>query len=383
MRRIFLLLVSLTGLAVAVPAGHWVNTWVTMPQLTEYSNVPNPPFNETDSILTNSTIRQTLHTSIPASSYIRVRISNPHHPSWRRAGTPEIVVGSIVPLTFSGNQSIIIPNGAHTQSMVTVDLYTEQGQQGFYITSHPGSRTTSWYSFGNYVGAPNMTDPSTQNEAHWFFLSGIEAWSPLESSGWVIVGDSITDGRGSDTDGNDRCVVLIISHYPRGRTSSSDTCKKTRSQPTSPSSTGGNRILYDGLGPNALSRIDRDVLAQSGIKYIQAYRQIIARAHTFGLPIFAATIMPFGAPNDTIQPYSDPLREQTRVRINDWIMGSGAFDGVIDFASIVADPTNAMQLNPAYHSGDFLHPNVAGYTAIANVFPIELFEQYALGVSGF
>ena len=173
---------------------------------------------------------------------------------------------------------------------------------------------------------------------------------------------------------------------------------------------GGNRILYDGLGPNALGRIDRDVLTQSGIKYtmifegvndigtapttpdaqqmvgdrlIQAYQQIIARAHTFGFPIFAATITPFGAPNDTIQPYSDPLREQTRVRINDWIMGSGAFDGVIDFASIVADPTNATQLNPAYNSGDFLHPNVAGYTAIANAFPIGLFEQYTLGVSGF
>jgi len=94
------------------------------------------------------------------------------------AGTSEVIPGSMVPLTFSGNQSIIVPNGAQVvsdpiyypleaQSMVTVDLYTELGQQGFYITSHPGSRTTSWYSFGNYVGAPNMTDPSTQSEAHW------------------------------------------------------------------------------------------------------------------------------------------------------------------------------------------------------------------------
>ena len=138
---------------------------------------------------------------------------------------------------------------------------------------------------------------------------------------------------------------------------------------------GGNRILYDGLGPNALGRIDRDVLAQSGIKYvmifegvndigtapatpaaqqrvgdrlIQAYQQIIARVHAFGLPIFTATITPFGAPNDTIQPYSNALREQTRIRINDWIVESGTFDAVIDFASIVADQTNATQLNPAY-----------------------------------
>ncbi|KAH0835819.1 hypothetical protein J3R83DRAFT_9678 [Lanmaoa asiatica] len=146
-------LVILTDLAAAASAGHWVNTWVTMLQLTEYQNVPNPPF--------------TLHTSIPAPSYIRIRISNAFGvtdlpitqvgvalPLNDSAGTPEIVPSSMVPLTFSGNQSIIIPNGAQilsdptyypleAQSMVTVGLYTEQGQQGFYITGHPGSRTTS------------------------------------------------------------------------------------------------------------------------------------------------------------------------------------------------------------------------------------------------
>ncbi|KIJ59996.1 hypothetical protein HYDPIDRAFT_99615 [Hydnomerulius pinastri MD-312] len=410
----------------AVPAGHWVNTWVTMPQLTEYYNVPNPPFNGTDSIFTNSTIRQTLHTSIPAPSYIRVRISNAFGvndlpitqvavalPRNGSAGTPEIVPGSSVPLTFSGNQSIIIPNGAQVvsdpiyypleaQSMVTVDLYTEQGQQGFYITSHPGSRTTSWYSFGNYVGAPNMTDPSVQNEAHWFFLSGIEAWSSPETSGWAIVGDSITDGRASDTDENDRWPDLVLRRMQEN--------PFTANIAVLNQAAGGNRILYDGLGPNALGRIDRDVLAQSGIKYtmifegvndigtadtdvysqqvvgdriIQAYQQIIARVHTFGFPIFAATITPFGAPNNTIQPYSDPQRELTRERVNAWIKDSGAFDGVIDFAAIVQDPNNTTQLNPAYNSGDYLHPNVAGYTAIANAFPIDLFETFAFGVNGF
>lgn len=173
---------------------------------------------------------------------------------------------------------------------------------------------------------------------------------------------------------------------------------------------GGNCILYDYHGPNALGRIDRDVLAQSGIKYtmifegvndigtapatpaaqqlvgdrlIQAYQQIITRVHAFGLPVFAATLTPFGAPNDTIQPYADPLREQTRVRVNDWMMGSGGFDAVIDFASVVADPTNKTRLNPVYDSGDFLHPNVAGYMAMAAAFPIELFERYASGVNGF
>lgn len=94
------------------------------------------------------------------------------------AGSPQIVPGSSVPLTFPGNTWIIIPNGAQVvsdpiyypvanQTMIPVTLYTEQGQEGFYITSHPGSRTNTYYSLGNYVDAPNLTDPSTQYEAHW------------------------------------------------------------------------------------------------------------------------------------------------------------------------------------------------------------------------
>ena len=173
---------------------------------------------------------------------------------------------------------------------------------------------------------------------------------------------------------------------------------------------GGNRVLEDGLGPSAVSRIERDVLAQSGVKYsmifegvndigdanttteaqqevgdllIEAFKQIRTRVHTFGIPIFAATITPFLAPNSTIQPYSDPAREVTRQRINNWIKTSGNFDAVIDFASIVADPHNQSTLNPIYNSGDFLHPNVAGYTAIANAFPLNIFQEYINGVSTF
>ncbi|KAF3920629.1 hypothetical protein ABW21_db0204305 [Orbilia brochopaga] len=173
---------------------------------------------------------------------------------------------------------------------------------------------------------------------------------------------------------------------------------------------GGNRILYDGLGPSAQGRIDRDVLAQSGIKYamifegvndigtaaataaaqeviyqrlVLAFRQIATRIHTFGIPLFAATITPFGSPNPTLQPYSAPEREVTRLRVNDWIRNSGVFDGVIDFDAMLRDPKNATQLNPLYDSGDQLHPNVAGYQLIANQFPLKLFDKFQNGVDGF
>lgn len=163
---------------------------------------------------------------------------------------------------------------------------------------------------------------------------------------------------------------------------------------------GGNRILADGLGPNALGRIDRDVLAQSGIKFamifegvndigvadatteaqqaigdqlIWSFKQIASRVKTAGIPFFAATITPFSG-DPTIQPYSSPVREATRQRINTFIKTSGIFDAVIDFDKVVADPNNPSQLNPIYNSGDFLHPNVAGYQAIADAFPLDIFS---------
>lgn len=218
----------------------------------------------------------------------------------------------------------------------------------------------------------------------------------------LVASDSITDGRGSLTNMNDRWPDLVL------RKMQMDAFAKNVG--VNNQAAGGNRVLADGLGPNALGRIDRDVLAQSGLKYamvfegvndigtsnatqqaqqdigdrlIEAYRQMVTRVHARGVPIFAATITPFGAPNSTIQPYSDPIREQTRLRVNDWIKTSGWFDAVVDFASIVADPNNATQLNPLYNSGDFLHPNVAGYQAIADAFPVDLFSTFADGVSDF
>ena len=216
------------------------------------------------------------------------------------------------------------------------------------------------------------------------------------------MGDSITDGRGSDTDGNDRWPDLVL------RKMQNDSA--TQNIAVVNQAAGGNRILYDGLGPNAVGRIDRDVLAQSGVRYamifegvndigvadatvanqtytvdrlIQAYKEIVTRVHTFGMPMFAATITPFGAPSSLIQAYSDPLREQSRQMVNDWIRSSGVFDAVVDFDAIVRDPNNHTQLNPLYNSGDYLHPNVAGYQAIADAFPLDIFTQYAGGVDSF
>jgi lysophospholipase L1-like esterase len=329
------------------------------------------------------------------------------------AGASAIDTSTLHTLTFSGNESFSIPDGAlivsdpvplpvKPQSMLTVTLYTKDGQEGFDITSHPGSRTTTWMSFGNLVSEFNISTESTQSLEHWYFISAVETWTSKSTSAFSIIGDSITDGRGSDDNENNRWPDLVLARMQQNPSTSQISVNNQAA--------GGNRILADGLGPNALGRIDRDVLAQFGVKYamifegvndigvadateeaqaligdqvITAYKQIVTRIHTFGIPVFASTITPFGAPNNTIQPYSSPIREATRQRVNAFIRTPGSFDFVIDFDKIVADPENPSQLNPAFNSGDFLHPNVSGYEAMANAFPLEIFEQFAGGVSMF
>lgn len=164
---------------------------------------------------------------------------------------------------------------------------------------------------------------------------------------------------------------------------------------------GGNRVLYDGLGPNALSRIDRDVLAQPGVEFamifegvndigtapttqvaldnvgnrlIAAYKQIALRLQAHDIPLFAATITPFSSPNATLQVYTDPIREATRQRVNNWIRNSGVFDEVIDFDAILRNRTARSQLDERYNGGDYLHPNGAGYQKIADEFPLHIFN---------
>lgn len=266
-------------------------------------------------------------------------------PANNTAGIYQIQSQTVQKVTFSGKDSISIPNGAlavsdplnfaiKAQQVVTVTAYLAAGQTTNSITSHPGSRTTSWWQFGNAVSAASLaiTDPATQSAAHWYFLSSIEAWVPKSTGSLLIVGDSITDGRGSTTNQNNRWPDLLLARLQK------DTATKSIS--IGNLAAGGNRILADGLGPNAFGRIDRDVLAHPGVKYamvfegvndigsaaatdaaqgavyeslVQAYKQIATLIHAHGIPVFGATITPFSAPsNFTGQPYSSPVREKTR-----------------------------------------------------------------------
>lgn len=384
--------------------------------------------NQTGAVFVNSTIRQTLFMTATAGQ-IRLKISNVFGgsnlpvtavtvalPLNQTAGIYQIQPKTIQKVNFSGKNSITIPNGAlavsdplnfpiKAQQIITVTIYLATGQATNSITSHPGSRTTSWWQFGNAVEAASLvvSDPSAQSAAHWYFLSSVEAWVAPQQASLLIVGDSITDGRGSTTNKNNRWPDLLLARLQKS--------SSTKHISVGNLAAGGNRILADGLGPNAFGRVSRDVLAHPGVKYAmifegvndigtaattpaaqnavydsltQAYQQMVTLIHAQGIPVFGATITPFSAPsNFTGQPYSDPEREKTRQKINKFIRESGTFDAVADFDKFLSDPKIPSQLNPLYDSGDYLHPNPIGYQYIADQFPVQIFGQWANGVDEF
>ncbi|KAF5861447.1 hypothetical protein ETB97_012926 [Aspergillus alliaceus] len=391
-----------------------------MPQLTEPANLPPPPYNSSTSIFQNTTIRQTIRVTQPGDE-IRVRLSNAFGlddlsitkvavslSAGQKLGTSIVQPNTTKEVAFSDSPDTIIPNGGlvvsdpinlsvKAQDTLTIDIYLQHGQSGGAITSHPGSRTTSWMSFGNWVGRTNFTDSSVNSVDHWYFISAIEALLPPTAHSCALVGDSITDGRGSDTNKNNRWPDLLLAKMQQN--------PKTTSIALLNQAAGGNRILADGLGPNVLARLDRDVLAQSGVQYaivfegvndigvadtdpasqekigdklIASYQQIVTRLHAAQIPVFGATITPFGAPGNAsnTQPYSDPEREKTRQRINEWIRTNGLFDAVLDFDRVLRDPEAPSRLKSEYNSGDYLHPNAAGYQALADYFPLGLFEEF-------
>ncbi|KAJ5258391.1 hypothetical protein N7524_009947 [Penicillium chrysogenum] len=331
--------------------------------------------NGSTAVFGNTTIRQTLQVSLAAQE-IRIRLSNAFGPNElkitnvtiglperQRVGVSGLQTETLKTVFFNGSPDVDIPNGGmvvsdpikfpvKAQSAVMISMYLAEGQHGFAITGHPGSRTTSYLAFGDWTGAKNLTDSSVQSTDHWYFVSGVEARLPSKSSGFVIIGDSITDGRGSTTNGNDRWPDLLLARMQKHEPTSNIAVLNQAA--------GGNRILQDGLGPNVISRLDRDVLAQSGVRYamifegvndiggadsdvatqaeiekklVAAYKQIATRVHALGIPLFGATITPFGssASSDYVQPYSSPEREKTRQQINKFIRQSGVFDAVLDF----------------------------------------------------
>ena len=378
------------------PDERWVGTWSTAEQLVEPRNLPPEPG------LTNNTLRQVIHVSI-GGSRLRVKFSNEFSTSpvtmkavhiAASAGNSAIVPETDKELMFDGKPQYTMAAGTAVTSdpfdfklmplsNVTITIYF--GETSPDVTGHPGSRTTSYILTGNNVSAKEFSN-AVQTD-HWYTINGIDVVNRDSAAAVAVLGNSITDGRGSGTNKQDR--------WPDELSIRLQSNPATRHVAVLNEGIGGNCVLRMCLGPSALSRFKRDVLEQSGVRWliilegindigqahgaegsakvatdlIAAFKQMIDSAHASGIRVYGATLLPFGGSF-----YYTPDHESAWKTVNEWIRSSGRFDGVIDFDAALRDPANPLQLLPIADSGDHLHPSELGHRMMAEAVNLALFK---------
>ena len=385
------------GAAGAAPIDNWVGTWATGPQLTEPQNLPPAPG------LANNTLRQVVRVSI-GGARLRVRFSNQYGSGpvtlngahlARSTGSSSIDTGSGKTLSFSGSASVTIPAGSIVWSdpfdfaltpLSTLAVTTHFGAVPTNVTGHPGSRTTSYINSGNTLTAANFNTGVTTD--HWYYVTGIDVSASSDARAVVVLGDSITDGRGSTTNANNRWPDRLAERLQAN--------ESTRNVAVLNLGIGGNAVWSGGLGPTARARFDSDVLDQSGVRYlvvlegindiggatsasvgtnlVTAYQEFVDKARANDILAYGVPILPFGESGYDAADYR-PLRENIRQTVNAWVREEGNFDAVIDLDLAVQNPENPINLLPAYDTGDHLHLNPTGYQAMANAVDLSLFLE--------
>jgi lysophospholipase L1-like esterase len=383
----------------------WVGSWAASQQL------PEPQNSLPAELLNDATLRQIVHLSVGGPA-LRVHLSNAfgflplYLTSVHIARPLSPTAATIDPasdrkVTFAGEDGVVIPPGAEFISdpiaygvaplsdlAVSIHYDRPPAEQ----TGHPGSRATSYLVHGDAVSAPDLV--GARNIDHWYQLSAIDVAAPgSEAASIVALGDSITDGHGATTNGNDRWTDVLAQRLQAD--------PRTKGIGVLNEGIGGNHLLTDGLGPNVLARLNRDVLAQTGVRWVivlegvndiggltrlsdppraehdayvhrilATYEQIVARAHAAHIKVIGATIMPY---TDSEYYHPPASNEADRQAINQWIRRPGHFDAVIDFDKGMADPQRPNHLAAAYDLGDRLHPSPAGYKAMGEMIPLSLF----------
>jgi lysophospholipase L1-like esterase len=376
----------------------WVGTWATSPMLVENTFAMHD--------FSGMTLREIVHVSA-GGEQIRVRFTNEFgkdplvlndvHVAVS-AGGEAIKDGTDHALTFGGEKTARIAAGAVEYSdPVTMTLAPMSDLAvSFYLpqqvmrqeTFHDFADQDNFMVSGDVAGAATLTD--AKKFESWYFLDGVDVAWTKGARAIVTLGDSITDGALSTRNANRRWPDVLAARLQQEHGMAQVGVLNE--------GIGGNRVLNDGYGPNVLARLDRDVLAQSGAKAVivlesindigrfhrmmgpeddvtaadleQGLKQIADTAHEHGMKAFGATLTPYGGAG-----YWSDKGEQVREAVNNWIRTSGTFDGVVDFDKLTQDPANPTHFNPAYDSGDHLHPNDAGYKAMGEGIDLKLFAQ--------
>jgi lysophospholipase L1-like esterase len=293
-------------------------------------------------------------------------------------------------LTFSGSTSVTIAKGQEAWSdpldfaapnQANITITTAFGAVPSTLTQHSGSRTTSYFlSNSTNVSAANMA--TAQKKDLWFFISGIDVMADASAEGVVAIGDSITDGRGTDTNKNNRWTDILAARLQANAATANVSMMNQGI---------GATALVGNSGTAAQARFNRDVLGQSGVKYVIVYDgvndiganvtfasmkaaldDLISRAHAKGLLIYGATILPFSGYS-----YYSVAHESVRQQVNTYIK-SGVFDGYIDFDAALTDGGNPPKLQSVYATWaqtDWLHPGPAGYQKMGDSVPLALFVK--------
>lgn len=363
------------------------------------------------------TLREIVHVSL-GGSRLRVVFTNEFGTEPLRIGPASVAIskggntidttqGAVAPLTFGGRESVSIPVGAlmisdpvsmklPAQGDLAITVFVPQ-QTITTLSQHQAADQTNYVAEGNTVGAASFESPKEIRS--WVFLKNVDVEAPARASAVVAFGDSITDGAFATNNANARWPDELARRLLAD--------KRTADVAVLNEGIGGNGVLRHITGPSALTRFDRDVLAQPGVKYmivleaindigggygpknpnapvpvtppqppptaddlIGGYQQLIERAHMHGIKVYMATLTPYMGAG-----YSSPAGEAVRTAVNQWIRSQKVADGVIDFDKVAQDPANPDRFLPAYDHGDHLHPGDAGYKAMGDAIDLSLFTK--------